>query len=59
MRYSYKAKSFQGDSVSGDREAKDRKELAEILRKEGFILTEAEIKKKVLVLLILISIFLF
>ena len=46
MRYSYKAKSFQGDSVSGDREAKDRKELAEILRKEGFILTEAEIKKK-------------
>jgi len=46
MRYLYKAKSFQGDSVSGDREAKDRKELAEILRKEGFILTEAEIKKK-------------
>jgi len=46
MRYSYKAKSFQGDSVSGDREAKDRKELAEILKKEGFILTEAEIKKK-------------
>ena len=46
MRYSYKAKSFQGDSVSGDREAKDRKKLAEILKKEGFILTEAEIKKK-------------
>ncbi|MDI6591584.1 MAG: type II secretion system F family protein [Patescibacteria group bacterium] len=49
-RYFYTAKSLKGESKSGILEAKDKHELARILRQEGYILIRAilekEIKKK-------------
>lgn len=44
-KFSYKAKSFQGEKISGIRKAKDKKELSQVLRKEGFVLIDAEEKK--------------
>lgn len=48
-KYFYTAKSFQGESRSGTLEAKNKSELASLLRQEGFILieaTEEEVKKR-------------
>jgi type IV pilus assembly protein PilC len=45
MKYSYKAKTFQGDFVSGTKEAKDEKELSDLLKKEDLVLLRAEEKK--------------
>jgi type IV pilus assembly protein PilC len=45
-KYFYQAKSLQGESKSGVLEAKDKFELARILKKEGFILIKAEIEKE-------------
>lgn len=44
--YKFTAKSFRGDLKSGDTEAGNEKELAEILRNEGYILISAVEKKK-------------
>jgi len=44
--YFYIAKSFKGEKISGQHEAKDQKELAKILREEGFILIRADTEKK-------------
>jgi len=41
-KFFYQAKSLEGESKSGVLEAKDRFELAKILKKEGFILIKAE-----------------
>lgn len=53
-RYSYIAKTLKGEPVSGNLEAKNERELARILRKEGSILIktdskEAEKKKLIIV----------
>jgi len=48
-RYSYKAKSLEGEEKSGILEAKDEHQLSQILRSQGFILIKAkpeEIKRK-------------
>lgn len=39
--YFYTAKSLKGEKISGEREANNKKELAKILRQEGFILIKA------------------
>lgn len=44
--YKFTAKSFRGDLKSGDLEAGSEKELAEILRNEGYILISAAEKQK-------------
>ncbi len=41
-RYFYTAKSFQGKTVQDERGAKNEKELAKVLRQEGFILISAK-----------------
>lgn len=46
MKYFYTAKSLKGKEISGQREVKDKKELAKILRQEGFVLTSVIIEKK-------------
>src|SRR3989338_4136034 len=38
MIYSYKAKKLTGEETTGEREAKDRFDLARLLKEEGFIL---------------------
>ncbi|HEX68139.1 MAG TPA: type II secretion system F family protein [bacterium] len=52
MRYHYLAKSYRGEIRSGIMEAKDKRTLAHLLRREGFILIKAEpeterLKKKI------------
>lgn len=44
--YTYKAKSFEGEIKSGRLEAKDEKDLANILRQEGYLLTCSEPLKR-------------
>lgn len=44
--YFYTAKSFEGETISGNKQAKDEYELARILRTEGYILINAEAKRK-------------
>ncbi|MBU1045671.1 type II secretion system F family protein [Patescibacteria group bacterium] len=43
--YSYIAKSFDGESKKGTAEAKSKKELASILKQDGFFLISAEMGK--------------
>jgi len=45
-KYFYTAKSFEGEERSGVLEAKDKHELARILRQEGFLLTSAVLGEK-------------
>lgn len=40
--FTYTAKSIDGKTLSGTRDAKDRDELGHILREQGFVLTSAE-----------------
>lgn len=44
--FTYTAKSFSGELKSGTMEAANERELARLLRQEGFILTSAEIPEK-------------
>ena len=45
-KYSYIAKSIKGDSKTGEIEAKDEHQLAEILHQEGYILISSRSEKK-------------
>ncbi len=45
-RFSFAAKSLAGEELDGEREAKDKYELAKVLRQEGYILTKAEEAKR-------------
>ena len=45
-RYFYTAKSLKGESISGTREAKDKSQLARILRQEGYILISAVLEEE-------------
>lgn len=44
--YSYIAKSFQGETETGIQEAKNKHQLAQILRRKGYVLISAELKEK-------------
>ena len=44
--YFYTAKSFAGEIKSGLLEARDKHQLAQILRKEGYLLISAELKER-------------
>jgi type IV pilus assembly protein PilC len=46
MIFTYKAKSLQGETHTGVKEAKDKRELAESLRTDGYILISAEVKRQ-------------
>ena len=46
MIFTYRAKSIKGETHTGIKEAKDKRELAEFLRADGFILISAETKKQ-------------
>ena len=41
-QFKYKARNKEGESVSGTKEAKDKYELARMLRRDGFLLLSAE-----------------
>jgi len=45
-KYFFTAKSQKGESFSGSREAKDRQELARILRQEGYVLISAILEEE-------------
>jgi type IV pilus assembly protein PilC len=45
MLFYYKAKKLSGEETEGEREAKDRFDLARLLKKDGFILVSFEEKK--------------
>lgn len=45
--YSYRAKSFKGETKLGVLEAKDEHQLARLLRQEGYILIEATLEEEV------------
>lgn len=45
-RFSFAAKSLAGEELDGEREAKDKYELAKILRQEGYVLIKAEEAKR-------------
>jgi len=45
-RYFYTAKTFQGESKSGILEAKDKHQLARILRQEGYVLISADLDEE-------------
>ena len=45
-KYFFTAKSQKGESYSGTREAKDKHELARVLRQEGYVLISAVVKEK-------------
>ncbi len=44
--FSFEAKSFAGEEMKGSREAKDKYELAQSLRSEGYVLIKADEGKK-------------
>ena len=46
MIFTYRAKSLQGETHTGIKEAKDKRELAEYLRADGFVLISAEAKEQ-------------
>ena len=48
-KYFYTAKSFKGEKISGQKEAKSEKELAKILRQEGFILIKTDVTRPKLI----------
>jgi len=45
-KYFYTAKSFKGESKSGTQEAKNKSELARILRQQGLVLISASLKEE-------------
>jgi len=45
-KYFYTAKSLKGESETGTREAKDKHQLARILRREGYVLIKADLEKE-------------
>ena len=46
MIFTYKAKSFEGETHTGIKEAKNKRELAEYLRADGYVLISAETKEQ-------------
>jgi type IV pilus assembly protein PilC len=46
MIFTYKAKSLQGETHTGIKETKDKRELAEYLRADGFVLISAKAKEQ-------------
>ena len=46
MIFTYKAKSLQGETHTGIKEAKNKRELAKSLRADGYALISAEIKRR-------------